>query len=319
MPYLIDGHNVIHALPDIALDDPHDEVKLILKLRAWMARHRRKAVVVFDGGVPGGPSRQLSTPDVQVVFAARHYTIADRIICERLRSMPDAPNWTVVSSDIEVLESARAVGARTMTAEQFAELLAGPPAARGKPDAISAAEVEAWLAEFGDMEAVAPPPHRPHPPAGAKIASAPSPPAEPLTSETGDGGARVPSLRVSPGREKPDAPTPEEVELWLQHFPNVAAEAPPPQLRRRTHTPSRHRRRPLPVRKEGGLTSEEAEAWLQLFGGEEPSLPPPKRARRSSRLSKRKRRAAPTPEEKAPADIPDEDLQLWYRLFGREE
>ncbi len=319
MPYLIDGHNVIHALPDIAPDDPHDEARLILKLRAWMARHRRKAVVVFDGGVPGGLSRQLSTPDVQVIFAARHYTIADRIIRERLRSLPDASNWTVVSSDVEVLESARAVGARTMTAEQFVELLTRPPRAKEKPDTISAAEVEAWLAEFGDVEAVAPPPRRSRPRAGAEVESAPAPSAGLPTPEAESEDVAVPSLRMSPGQEKPDAPTPEEVEMWLRHFPDVAAEAPPPQVRRRARPLPRREGRPLPVRKEGGLTSEEAEAWLQLFGGEEAPSPPPKRTRRSSRLAKRKRRIAPTPEEKAPVDIPDEDLQLWYRLFGREE
>ena len=33
MPYIIDGHNLIHYLDDIQLDDPHDEAKLALKLR----------------------------------------------------------------------------------------------------------------------------------------------------------------------------------------------------------------------------------------------------------------------------------------------
>ena len=58
MPFLIDGHNVIAALPDIELEDPHDEAKLVFKLRAWTGRERRKAIVVFDGGVPGGYSRR---------------------------------------------------------------------------------------------------------------------------------------------------------------------------------------------------------------------------------------------------------------------
>ena len=73
MPFLIDGHNVIAALPDIDLEDPHDEAKLVLKLRAWTGRERRKAIVVFDGGIPGGYSRTLSTVSVRVVFAARRF------------------------------------------------------------------------------------------------------------------------------------------------------------------------------------------------------------------------------------------------------
>ena len=60
MPFLIDGHNVIAALPDIDLEDPHDEAKLVLKLRAWTGQARRKAIVIFDGGIPGGYSTTLS-------------------------------------------------------------------------------------------------------------------------------------------------------------------------------------------------------------------------------------------------------------------
>ncbi len=113
MPFLIDGHNVIAAPGDIDLDDPDDEAKLVMKLRAWSSRVQRKAIVIFDGGLPGGFSRTMSTVDIGVVFAARYHTNADRIIDERLRSSPDAPNWTVVSSDHEVLDRARAKGART--------------------------------------------------------------------------------------------------------------------------------------------------------------------------------------------------------------
>ena len=52
MHYLIDGHNLIGALPDISLEDPDDEVKLILVLRSWaVARRRREVTVIFDGGL----------------------------------------------------------------------------------------------------------------------------------------------------------------------------------------------------------------------------------------------------------------------------
>ena len=112
MPFLIDGHNVIAALPDINLEDPDDEAKLVVKLRAWSGRGRRKAIVVFDGGIPGGPSRVLSSPEVRVVFAARPHSTADRIIKERLGALPDAPNWTVVASDREVLDNARMVAGK---------------------------------------------------------------------------------------------------------------------------------------------------------------------------------------------------------------
>ena len=64
MPHLIDGHNVIAALPDIDLEDEHDEAKLVLKLRAWTGRRHRKAIVIFDGG-------DIVTADVRLIEAAR--------------------------------------------------------------------------------------------------------------------------------------------------------------------------------------------------------------------------------------------------------
>ena len=54
MPILIDGHNLIGRLPDLRLDDPDDEAKLVLRLRAYAARTRKRITVVFDQGLPGG-------------------------------------------------------------------------------------------------------------------------------------------------------------------------------------------------------------------------------------------------------------------------
>jgi hypothetical protein len=52
MPYLIDGHNLIHYMDDIRLGDPNDEAELVIKLRGFCARRKKKAVVIFDQGLP---------------------------------------------------------------------------------------------------------------------------------------------------------------------------------------------------------------------------------------------------------------------------
>ncbi len=153
MPYLIDGHNVIAALPDINLEDDNDEAQLVLKLRAWTSRIRRKAIVIFDGGITGGPSPDLSSPTVRVVFAARFHTNADRIIRERLQALRDAPNWTVVSSDHEVLDQAELAGAKTLSAQLFAEQLNLPPTPeKEKPEYVSPAAVNGWLEIFPEPD-----------------------------------------------------------------------------------------------------------------------------------------------------------------------
>lgn len=123
MPYLIDGHNLIAALPDIGLDDPNDEAKLVNKLKGFAAKTRKKCIVCFDHGLPGGRSR-MSTRGVQVEFATAHHTSADDLIKRRISRAKDARNWTVVSSDHELMNVARSRGMKPMASAQFARLLA---------------------------------------------------------------------------------------------------------------------------------------------------------------------------------------------------
>ncbi len=47
MPLLIDGHNLIGRLPDLRLDDPDDEAKLVARLRTYCARTRKRITAVF--------------------------------------------------------------------------------------------------------------------------------------------------------------------------------------------------------------------------------------------------------------------------------
>ncbi len=153
MPYLIDGHNLIACLPDISLDDPHDEAKLVAKLKGFAAWTRKKCVVVFDQGLPGGKSR-MSTRGVQVVFAAASHASADDLLKRRIGATKDAPNWTVVSSDNDVLNHARRHGMRRMRSAQFARQL-GPASrmeeTRGEEvhPKVSADEVDEFFAAFG--------------------------------------------------------------------------------------------------------------------------------------------------------------------------
>ena len=153
MPYLIDGHNLIASLPDIHLDDPDDEMKLVIKLRGFAAGARKKCVVVFDSGLPAGRSKD-STRGVTVIFAAAQRSSADALIKRRINQMPDPRNWTLVSSDRDLRNHARRRAMNTMTAADFARRLQrakAAPASHGEEihPAISAEETAAWLAAFG--------------------------------------------------------------------------------------------------------------------------------------------------------------------------
>jgi uncharacterized protein len=283
MPFLIDGHNVIAALDDIDLEDPHDEAKLVMRLRAWTGRTGRKAIVVFDGGLPGGPSRTLSTVDVKVVFAARHHTNADRVIRERVRALPDAGNWTVVSSDHEVHDQAREAGARTLTAQEYVELLERPTTPeKEKPDSISAAEVEAWLEIFTEPEeeeeVPAPPPSGSTPtPAAGKAKdkarhSRPRPP-KPAPHRHGPTIGEQLGMEISPA-PPPPRPTGKptdvddaEVAAWLEVFhDDPDSQIPPPNLPKKRPAAPRTAEPAEPVvRKDGSLSESEVDTWLSVF------------------------------------------------------
>jgi predicted RNA-binding protein with PIN domain len=155
MPLLIDGHNLIGRLPDLHLDDPDDEVKLVARLRAYCARTGKRVAVVFDRGLPGGRSRELSGGGVEVVFASAGHT-ADGILRERIRRARDPRGLTVVTSDRQIIAAVQARGARVMRSEEFAPQLSMPHTVdgggKGKDVHLSAEEVEEWLEVFRGEE-----------------------------------------------------------------------------------------------------------------------------------------------------------------------
>ena len=150
MPYLIDGHNLIGQLPDLDLDDPHDEAKLVERLKSFMGRKRKRCTVIFDGGLPGGKSRDLSTHSVRVVFA-HGGTNADRIIMERIRNTRDSGKLTIVSADHEIIDVARRQRMQVVAPSAFADEMNAPsiPDDDNPNPHLSAHEVDDWLRIFG--------------------------------------------------------------------------------------------------------------------------------------------------------------------------
>jgi predicted RNA-binding protein with PIN domain len=149
---LIDGHNLIAQVPGLSLADPDDEQKLVALLRTYAQRKRAKIVVVFDSGLPGGESRELSGGGVTAIFAGSH-TIADRILIERIRELKRPSEWSVVSSDREVQQAADRREMLVRSSPEFASMLLAPPKrpANERPvmeDPLSKDEVNEWLQMF---------------------------------------------------------------------------------------------------------------------------------------------------------------------------
>ena len=157
MHYLIDGHNLIAAMPGISLEDPEDEAKLVLMLRSWTAAgSRRRATIFFDGGLPGGPDRELSTGVVKVIFASAGRT-ADNLLISRINEARNPAEHTLVSSDRAVTSVAVARRMPHLTSQEFARRLqetretTGAPPESDDPE-VNEEELADWLRLFGEAE-----------------------------------------------------------------------------------------------------------------------------------------------------------------------
>jgi predicted RNA-binding protein with PIN domain len=156
MHYLIDGHNLVGKMPDIHLDDPDDEVELVLRLRSWSAQGRKRQVtVIFDRGLPGGEDKGLSSGKVKVIFAPAGRS-ADSLLINRIRNVKNAAEYTLVSSDLRVVQAAQARRMPVWRAEAFVARLEQEGEQRAKTTTadmtddpqMSASEVEMWMEMF---------------------------------------------------------------------------------------------------------------------------------------------------------------------------
>lgn len=153
MPYLVDGHNLIPHVPGISLKDAEDELALIGWLQDF-AREGQTRIEVFFDQAPPSKTGSRTFGRVKAHFV-RQGTTADKMIISRLRRMgKEAKNWTVVTSDREIIAETRALRGKTLSAGDFAShLLASNRSSgsavdkRADPD-ISPQDVEYWIDQF---------------------------------------------------------------------------------------------------------------------------------------------------------------------------
>ncbi|MEN8097997.1 MAG: NYN domain-containing protein [Chloroflexota bacterium] len=149
MRYLVDGHNLIGALPQIELADPNDEAKLVVLLRKFCNRTSSKVHVVFDGALVAGVSRGLSGGPVAVQFTSGPQG-ADRAILKRMTRIKDKGAWTIVSSDRRILDQAERLKLGHTSSAEFASRLDDKHRSeeeQEKPTPIGD-DVDYWLEQF---------------------------------------------------------------------------------------------------------------------------------------------------------------------------
>jgi len=153
MPYLIDGHNLIRKIPNLNLDDLDDEKELIQLLQDYCLIVGKDAEVYFDRSA-SGHARASVHGRVTARFVRSGET-ADQAIARHLKRLGNlAANWTVVSSDKEVLLAAKRARAKTISSENFSQELIAEHSSSGSADSpeLSSKEIEDWLKLFGEQD-----------------------------------------------------------------------------------------------------------------------------------------------------------------------
>jgi predicted RNA-binding protein with PIN domain len=147
--YLIDGYNLLYALPVMP---PGTWQEKRAHLLAWLKQKRpqgNNAVTVIFDSRQGLGDRQTG-PDLTVIFTAGE--TADDWISAHVRQTPNPRAMVVVSNDLGIRTMVRGTGARFLTASDFLKSSSlekrDPGRSRQKPD--NASEItdefkEKWL------------------------------------------------------------------------------------------------------------------------------------------------------------------------------
>ena len=158
MRYLIDGHNLMHAVREQGLGPAPARDALCRLVADWASRCRADATVVFDGSSPPiGVPQQLRRPGLTVRFAG--HQSADAVIEEEVARSPAPSEIIVVTTDRAIQHAVRYRRARTIDAEDFAAKLyespkAAPPRTAAEPDekpeGLTSDEAAEWVDRFGE-------------------------------------------------------------------------------------------------------------------------------------------------------------------------
>ena len=151
MPYLVDGNNLIGAIPIIDIRDSSAREKLSHLLSQYQKKKGNSIVVVYDGPPPAGSPSELHLGRLRIVYAGPA-SDADSVIKNMIRDARSPDQWTVVSSDKQVYSYCRWAGAKAMRVMPFYEdikrMLESSGESLGK-QTMRADDVDDWMAYFG--------------------------------------------------------------------------------------------------------------------------------------------------------------------------
>jgi predicted RNA-binding protein with PIN domain len=151
--YIIDGYNLIHAIPALkkllVRDAPQAREALIDHVARLTHRKKFRGTIVFDGVRPAEDFGASRAP-IHVVYAAP--LTADDKIKALIEHAPNRSWLVVISSDHEILNFARVCACTTHTSKYFAHMLFETDTAGEEKEqsTLSKSQVDEWLRIFGE-------------------------------------------------------------------------------------------------------------------------------------------------------------------------
>ena len=154
---IIDGYNLLHAIPTLKKLLDHDAFQARERLVDLVSRltFRRKirCTIVFDGAKPNDQRPTPTHSPVHVVYSAPGS--ADARIKSMIEQSKNRTLLVIISSDREILDFARVCSCTTHTAKYFANLLFEyvDKGEEKESTTLSKGQVEEWLKIFGEGKA----------------------------------------------------------------------------------------------------------------------------------------------------------------------
>lgn len=155
MPYIIDGHNLLHSIQKITEgSESISEVRLCRIISEYLKLTGQKGEIVFDGTGPRDKSGFDNINNLEVFFAGLS-SDADTVIESKIKASSAPKRLTIVSTDRRLRDAARSRKATGIKSQIFWDKLCRrlsrkkaakePPAKRL---GITESETEQWMRFF---------------------------------------------------------------------------------------------------------------------------------------------------------------------------
>lgn len=158
--YIIDGYNLIFKDPlasQLMRDGKYDQAieTTIRKIEANLNQTAEQIIIVLDGNKD--PQRHILTgPKTRIIYSKKP-RIADDVIRDHIRKTNNPQQWIVVSSDHEIINTAKDMGAQSVKSEYLQKSnLKKSKKSSGKSTHIKynpgVVDVDYWLKQFNRDE-----------------------------------------------------------------------------------------------------------------------------------------------------------------------